>query len=220
MFVVELYRLVLMLEVATFRRVTIALLALWLPHGRKISLFRARFVTGSKRRANSASQSRSTWSIALNGQEQKPRLAEYVEKNPDLIVTATAQLPDLEQGRSYRIENVEPGGLLRLEAGHTLDPQKNSRRFDVGTLRQIEIAQGDQLLIRMNKTASDAPNSLKFRAEHSFDPEIESSALTSIVSWECLGMPLRRSKVSGSDLEREPRKRLDPRFLDALARTG
>ena len=82
--------------------------------------------------------------------EQKRRLAEFVEKNPDLIVTPTAQLPGLEQARSYRIEGIEDGGLLKLEGGHTLDAQRDSRRFDVGTLRQIEVAQGDQLLIRMN----------------------------------------------------------------------
>jgi hypothetical protein len=73
-----------------------------------------------------------------------------VERNSDLIVTPTAQLPGLEQTRSYRIEAVGTGGLLRLEGGHTLDPQRNGRRFDVGTLRQIDVAPGDQLLIRMN----------------------------------------------------------------------
>jgi hypothetical protein len=64
--------------------------------------------------------------------EQKRRLACFVEKNPDLLVTPTTQLPGLEQARSYRIEAVEAGGLLRLEGGHTLDPQRNFRRFDLG----------------------------------------------------------------------------------------
>jgi len=56
------------------------------------------------------------------------------------------------------VEGVEAGGILRLEGGHALDPQRNSRRFDVGTLRQIEIAQGDQLLIRMNDKARGLVN--------------------------------------------------------------
>jgi hypothetical protein len=81
---------------------------------------------------------------------QKRRLAEFVEENPDLVVTPTAQLQGLEQARSYRIDSVEATGLLRLESGHMLDPKRNSRRFDVGVLRQIEIAPGDQVLIRVN----------------------------------------------------------------------
>jgi Holliday junction resolvase-like predicted endonuclease len=64
--------------------------------------------------------------------EQKRRLAKFMERNPELIVTPTAQLQGLEQARSYRIEAVEVGGLLRLEGGHTLDAKRNSRRFDVG----------------------------------------------------------------------------------------
>jgi conjugative relaxase-like TrwC/TraI family protein len=90
--------------------------------------------------------------------EQKRRLAQFVQKNPDLVVTPTSQLPGLIQARSYRIEGVQAGGLLRLEGGYTLDPQRSSRRFDVGILRQMEIAQGDQLLVRMNDKARGLVN--------------------------------------------------------------
>src|SRR4029077_3291547 len=46
--------------------------------------------------------------------EQKRRLSEFAGKHPDLVVTPTAQLGDLEPARSYRLEGIEAGGLLRL----------------------------------------------------------------------------------------------------------
>jgi ATP-dependent exoDNAse (exonuclease V) alpha subunit len=58
----------------------------------------------------------------------------------------------LEQSRSYPVESVE-GGFVKLAGGHLLNAQKDAQRFDVGTRRHLEIAQGDQLLIRMNDKA-------------------------------------------------------------------
>ena len=50
------------------------------------------------------------------------------------------------------MESVE-AGFVKLAGGHLLNAQKDARRFDVGTRRHLEIAQGDQLLIRMNDKA-------------------------------------------------------------------
>jgi conjugative relaxase-like TrwC/TraI family protein len=84
--------------------------------------------------------------------EQKSRLAELAEATPGLLVTPVAHLSGLEQSRSYPVESVE-GGFVRLAGGHMLNAQKDAKRFDVGTPRRLEIAQGDQLLIRMNDKA-------------------------------------------------------------------
>ena len=84
--------------------------------------------------------------------EQKSRLAELVETTPGLLVTPVAHLSGLEQACSYAVESVE-GGYVKLPGGHLLNPTKDARRFDVGTRRHLEVAQGDQLLIRMNAKA-------------------------------------------------------------------
>jgi len=80
--------------------------------------------------------------------EQKSRLAELVEATPGLV-TPVAHLSGLEQTRSYAVESVE-AGYVKLAGGHLLNPTKDAQRFDVGTRRHLEVAQGDQLLIRMN----------------------------------------------------------------------
>jgi ATP-dependent exoDNAse (exonuclease V) alpha subunit len=84
--------------------------------------------------------------------EQKSRLVELAEATPGLLVTPTAHLSGLEQSRSYPVESVE-AGFVKLAGGHLLNAQKEARRFDVGTPRHLEIARGDQLLIRMNDKA-------------------------------------------------------------------
>jgi hypothetical protein len=81
--------------------------------------------------------------------EQKSRLAELVETTPGLLVTPVAYLSGLEQARSYPVEGVE-AGFVKLAGGHLVNPTKDAQRFDVGTSRHLEVAQGDQLLIRMN----------------------------------------------------------------------
>ena len=81
--------------------------------------------------------------------EQKERLAELAEVTPGLLVTPVAHLSGLEQSRSYPVESVE-GDFVKLAGGHLLNAQKDAQRFDVGTRRHLEVAQGDQLLIRMN----------------------------------------------------------------------
>jgi hypothetical protein len=81
--------------------------------------------------------------------EQKSRLAELVETTPGLLVTPVAHLSGLEQACSYAVESVE-GGYVKLAGGHLLNPTKDAKRFDIGTRRHLEVAQGDQLLIRMN----------------------------------------------------------------------
>ena len=81
--------------------------------------------------------------------EQKKRLGEQGAALAGLLVTPTAKLGGLEQGRSYPVEGIEDG-WIRLSGGHLLNPKKDMTRFDVGTRRQLEVAQGDQLLIRMN----------------------------------------------------------------------
>jgi hypothetical protein len=50
------------------------------------------------------------------------------------------------------VESVE-AGFVKLAGGHLLNPTKDARRFDVGTRRHLEVAQSDQLLIRMNDKA-------------------------------------------------------------------
>ena len=84
--------------------------------------------------------------------EQKRRLAELAEATPGLLVTPVAHLSGLEQSRSYPVESVE-GGFVKLAGGHLLNAQKDAQRFDVGIRRHLEVAQGDQLLIRMNDKA-------------------------------------------------------------------
>jgi hypothetical protein len=50
------------------------------------------------------------------------------------------------------VESVE-GGFVKLAGGHLLNAKKDAQRFDVGTRRHLDVAQGDQLLIRMNDKA-------------------------------------------------------------------
>ena len=98
-------------------------------------LCKARKVAGGDDQAESMASRECVREIAdeLDGQtvprpEQKRRLAEFVEKNPDLVATPTAQLLGLEQGRSYHVEGVKARGLLRLESGQTL--KEGERRYN------------------------------------------------------------------------------------------
>jgi hypothetical protein len=89
--------------------------------------------------------------------EQKSRLAELADATPGLLVTPVLHLSGLEQARSYPVESVE-AGFVKLAGGHLLNPAKDAKRFDVGTRRHLEVAQGDQLLIRMNDKAHGLVN--------------------------------------------------------------
>jgi ATP-dependent exoDNAse (exonuclease V) alpha subunit len=89
--------------------------------------------------------------------EQKSRLAELVASTPGLMVTPIARMDGLEQSRSYPVEGVE-GKFVRLAGGHLLNPTRSAKRFDIGRSRQLEVAPGDQLLIRMNDKAHKLVN--------------------------------------------------------------
>ena len=81
--------------------------------------------------------------------EKKTHLAELAGATPGLMVTATAKLRKLEPARAYEVESVE-GGKVKLAGGHVIYPEHDAKKFDVGTSRRLEVAKGDQLLIRMN----------------------------------------------------------------------
>jgi hypothetical protein len=55
----------------------------------------------------------------------------------------------LVQGQDYAVEGVKDG-YVKLAGGHFINSKKYAARFDVGTRGRIEVAKGDQLLIRMN----------------------------------------------------------------------
>ena len=84
--------------------------------------------------------------------QQKSNLADLLEVTPGLLVTPVVHLSGLEQSRSYPVQSVE-GDFVKLAGGHLLNAKKDAQRFDVGTRRHLEVAQGDQLLIRMNDKA-------------------------------------------------------------------
>jgi conjugative relaxase-like TrwC/TraI family protein len=81
---------------------------------------------------------------------KKRKLADVVATTPGLLVTPVNHLSGLEQSRFYEIESVVEGRFLKLAGGHLLDAKKDASRFDVGVLRRLQVAKGEQLLIRMN----------------------------------------------------------------------
>ena len=83
--------------------------------------------------------------------EQKSRLAELAEATPGLLVTPVAHLSGLEQSRSYPVESVE-GGFEGCRRSHA-QRAKRCQAIRRGHSSRLEIAQGDQLLIRMNDKA-------------------------------------------------------------------
>ena len=89
--------------------------------------------------------------------EQKRNLADVVETTPGLMVTPVLHLSGLEQSQSYAVQSIQDG-FVKLDNGHLLNAKKDAARFDVGTRRRLEVAQGDQLLIRMNDKAHDLVN--------------------------------------------------------------
>ena len=80
---------------------------------------------------------------------QKRKLADVVTSTPGLLVTPTLKLDGLEQSRSYAVEGVQDG-WIKLAGGHLLNARKDAERFNVGVRRRIEVAKGEQLLMRMN----------------------------------------------------------------------
>jgi len=79
--------------------------------------------------------------------QQKTQVRSY---KPGMVVTLTRRAGRFEPGQSLVVERVEAGQLFFQNYLKPLDPAKHADKLQVATPRQIEIANGDPILIRRN----------------------------------------------------------------------
>jgi hypothetical protein len=69
---------------------------------------------------------------------------------PGMVVTLTRRAGRLEPGQSLVVERVKAGRLYFQNSSEPLDAAKHIDKLQVATTRQIELANGDPILIRRN----------------------------------------------------------------------
>lgn len=81
--------------------------------------------------------------------QQREQISNYKE---GYVVTPSRKVGKLEKGVSYVVEKVETGkngGKVVLSGGHEL-PLTRTMFFDVGLKRQVEVSEGDRILLQSN----------------------------------------------------------------------